>query len=169
MDTGISLHRIFLGHLPFHVEASTLIAALAVEFQPDTAHITITPFGRKQRKKKGCEDKLHPGFGYAEVKIEASGALPRLIQRLRSVENLAGEAVNLKVELAQRPVLASSISSLSNTTSAVDDTDASKNRLAQRQHKKRQRTRSTTRRNGLLLSLIGQIPEPGGTRTTLCT
>lgn len=169
----MSLTRIYLGNLPFHVEPSALSEALTLACQPETASISITPFSHKRRKKKGCEDRLHPGFGYAEVQVEAEDEaeriLPLLMKRLRDVVTLAGEEVSLKVELSHQPPF-SSISEISashsNTNSAGDEHEVlSKKRLAQRQHKKRQRIRSNSRRNGLLLSLIDQITEPGGKST----
>jgi hypothetical protein len=164
-----SSQRLYLGRLPFDVDSLDLIAALTLEFAPISALITINPFGPKQKKKRGCEHKLHPGFGYAEVEGEVDIQL--VMQRLRKVEFLVGKEVSLVAELANQTVAAvapvPSQSSSSNNKNTGEgkgiSTEENKNkRLEQRQHKKRQRARSNTRRNGLLISLLAQIPAPGG-------
>lgn len=153
-------HRIYLGNLPFDVQAAALVTALLPACSPHDAHITVTSFGPKHRKKRGCEHKLHPGYGYVEVPGEVD--VDALMLQLRAVETLAGAPVSLSVELSLCPAPLVPVIDSEDYLQPESEEVITKKRIAQRQHKKRQRTRINSRRNGALLALISQMPVPGG-------
>mmetsp|Transcript_9010 Transcript_9010/g.15249 ORF Transcript_9010/g.15249 Transcript_9010/m.15249 type:complete len:565 (-) Transcript_9010:95-1789(-) len=164
-------HRIYVGNLPFDVEAADLVTDLLPWCKPHATIITVTPFSAKHKKKRGCEHKLHPGYGYVEVSGEEN--VDVVIEKLRDVKSLCDRFVNLKVELSVKPRTAPAAAAIDTSSPSPcpspslgggldSDQEFQKKRQVQRQHKKRQRARSNSRRNGLLMALIAQLPAPGG-------
>ena len=157
-----SQRLIYIGNLPFQVQPEILVDTLTKLFQPHTVQVTITPFSHKHRKKRGCEHKLHPGFGYVEVDVNEG--LELLMQNVREVDNLAGHPVSLKVDLSNQTGVSvtKKLSKVTNVRDCGESSECLEKRLAHRQHKKRQRQRSHNRRNDMLMSIIEHIPAPGG-------